>query len=313
MDDGGAADSVTTYLVHLADGSELGPASLDDLRAWVQAGVVKQTTSIQVVGTDKRVPAAIVSGLFEPVSASAQDQSVAPALDSSPQISKLGQYDEEIHAYPLDESDQEAEQEYTGPWPVEPGPARSRKLRKLAKWGAGIGLCAMAAWVIVTRLAPSRTDNVLALPVPETPNIVLGITIVPIDDSASDAYGIPRGQGWLVFDVRGRKPNVRIPETGSVSEQMRLANEAAKLVEEDALSGRSKWSVHGELGRLQVTDMILWVDGQKVGPSVNDGSNMVGRALAGRPQGYRYKIEGLRLTSQALAPETFEAWFVVPP
>lgn len=145
-----------------------------------------------------------------------------------------------------------------------------------------------------------------------TPNIILGITLVPIDPFPSDANGIPRGQGWLVFDVRGSKPNVRIPETASLSEQMRLANVAAKLIEDDAISGHSKWSVHGEGGRLSVADMILSVDGQPVGPGVNDGNNMVGRALTGRLPGYRYKVEGLRWTSRALEPDKFVAWFVVP-
>lgn len=53
-----------TYLVHLPDGSELGPASLDDLRAWVAAGVIGKTTALSLVGTEARIPAAAVQGLF---------------------------------------------------------------------------------------------------------------------------------------------------------------------------------------------------------------------------------------------------------
>lgn len=137
--------------------------------------------------------------------------------------------------------------------------------------------------------SPGETESLAAPPQVQTgtPNIILGITLVPIDPFPSDAYGIPRGQGWL-------------------------ANVAAKLIEDDAISGHSKWSVHGESGRLSVADMILSVDGQPVGPGVNDGNNMVGRALTGRLPGYRYKVEGLRWTSRALEPDKFVAWFVVP-
>lgn len=57
-------NSRATYLVHLPDGSELGPATLEDLRAWANAGVVTETTAVSVVGLEVRVPAVTVQGLF---------------------------------------------------------------------------------------------------------------------------------------------------------------------------------------------------------------------------------------------------------
>ena len=57
-------NSGTTYLVHLPDGNELGPASLDDLRAWVEAEVVGKTTALSLVGSEARFPAVTVPGLF---------------------------------------------------------------------------------------------------------------------------------------------------------------------------------------------------------------------------------------------------------
>ena len=78
-------NSGATYLVHLPDGSELGPASLEDLRAWAEAGAIERTTSVQAVGTEVRVPAATVPGIFEPVPSTAQSQSVKQTSVPSPQ------------------------------------------------------------------------------------------------------------------------------------------------------------------------------------------------------------------------------------
>ncbi|MBX7132453.1 MAG: hypothetical protein K1X67_07220 [Fimbriimonadaceae bacterium] len=64
--------SDTSYLVRLPDGTELGPASLDDLRAWAAAGVIERTTSVQVVGTETRIPAATVLGIFSSSASSSE-------------------------------------------------------------------------------------------------------------------------------------------------------------------------------------------------------------------------------------------------
>lgn len=93
MGDGVTSNSGTTYLVHLADGGELGPASLDDLRAWVEAGVVGKTTALSLAGSEVRIPAVSVQGLFgqtsvgPTTSASAQPQQPPPpSLAESPTI-----------------------------------------------------------------------------------------------------------------------------------------------------------------------------------------------------------------------------------
>ena len=55
-----------------------------------------------------------------------------------------------------DESEYEdAEDKYTGPWPVESRPMRAHRLKKLVKFLAGMGLGAAAIWGIVAQLAPA--------------------------------------------------------------------------------------------------------------------------------------------------------------
>ena len=73
-----------TYLVHLPDGSELGPASLDDLRAWVAAGVVGKTTALSLVGTEARIPAVTVQGLFGQADAPTASPAVQPQQPQGP-------------------------------------------------------------------------------------------------------------------------------------------------------------------------------------------------------------------------------------
>ncbi|MBN8690844.1 MAG: hypothetical protein J0L72_08635 [Armatimonadetes bacterium] len=72
----------TSYLVHMPDGSELGPASLDDLCVWVEAGVVSKTTALSIVGSEVRVPAVSIQGLFGPTSAPAPVQPSRPLSPS---------------------------------------------------------------------------------------------------------------------------------------------------------------------------------------------------------------------------------------
>ena len=78
------SNSDTTYLVHLPDGSELGPASLDDLRAWVAAGVIGKTTALSLVGTEARIPAVTVQGLFGQADAPTASPAVQPQRPQAP-------------------------------------------------------------------------------------------------------------------------------------------------------------------------------------------------------------------------------------
>ena len=78
------SNSDKTYLVHLPDGSELGPASLDDLRAWVAAGVIGKTTALSLVGTEARIPAVTVEGLFGRVDVPTTPPAVHPQRPQAP-------------------------------------------------------------------------------------------------------------------------------------------------------------------------------------------------------------------------------------
>jgi len=55
-----------SYLVHQPDGTTFGPADVAMLKEWVAAGIVTRTTALSIQGDERRTPAAIVPGLFEP-------------------------------------------------------------------------------------------------------------------------------------------------------------------------------------------------------------------------------------------------------
>ena len=55
-----------SYLVHQPDGTTFGPADVAMLKEWVAAGIVTKTTALSLQGDDRKTPAAVVPGLFEP-------------------------------------------------------------------------------------------------------------------------------------------------------------------------------------------------------------------------------------------------------
>lgn len=55
-----------SYLVHQPDGTTFGPADVAMLKEWVSAGIVTRTTALSIQGDERRTPAAVVPGLFEP-------------------------------------------------------------------------------------------------------------------------------------------------------------------------------------------------------------------------------------------------------
>jgi len=54
------------YLVHQPDGTTFGPADVSMLKQWIAAGIVTRTTALSIQGDERRIPATVVPGLFEP-------------------------------------------------------------------------------------------------------------------------------------------------------------------------------------------------------------------------------------------------------